>query len=142
MDRGRDGVELPTRKKVKKRDRGARVSSFFWIQCMVRDDGARTLLFDLDNVTQRIGAERVYSPNAIRLTGIYHNLLRRWAEVQCCNLFRHQICGSRLISMRRTTMVAPCLGKGPHRNGSRFFNIDSFSMNSLGDLGISKKRFA
>jgi PKHD-type hydroxylase len=61
--------------------RGARVSSFFWIQSMVRDDGARTLLFDLDNVTQRITAEQIDSPNAIRLTGIYHNLLRRWAEV-------------------------------------------------------------
>jgi PKHD-type hydroxylase len=61
--------------------RGARVSSFFWIQSMVRDDGARTLLFDLDNVTQRVAAEQIDSPNAIRLTGIYHNLLRRWAEV-------------------------------------------------------------
>jgi PKHD-type hydroxylase len=61
--------------------RGARVSSLFWIQSMVRDDGARTLLFDLDNVTQRITAEQIDSPNAIRLTGIYHNLLRRWAEV-------------------------------------------------------------
>jgi len=61
--------------------RGARVSSFFWIQSMVRDDGERTLLFDLDNVTQRITAEGPNSPNAVRLTGIYHNLLRRWAEV-------------------------------------------------------------
>jgi len=61
--------------------RGARVSSFFWIQSMVRDDGERTLLFDLDNVTQRITAEEPNSPNALRLTGIYHNLLRRWAEV-------------------------------------------------------------
>jgi PKHD-type hydroxylase len=60
---------------------GARVSSFFWIQSMVRDDGARTLLFDLDNVTQRISAEQPNSPNAVKLTGIYHNLLRRWAEV-------------------------------------------------------------
>lgn len=61
--------------------RGARVSSFFWIQSMVRDDAARTLLFDLDNVAQRIASEQIDSPNAIRLTGIYHNLLRRWAEV-------------------------------------------------------------
>jgi PKHD-type hydroxylase len=60
---------------------GARVSSFFWIQSMIRDDGARTLLFDLDNVTQRVAAEQIDSPNAIRLTEIYHNLLRRWAEV-------------------------------------------------------------
>ncbi len=61
--------------------RGARVSSFFWIQSMIRDDGARTLLFDLDNVTQRVSAEQPNSPNAVKLTGIYHNLLRRWAEV-------------------------------------------------------------
>ena len=61
--------------------RGARVSSFFWIQSMVRDDGARTLLFDLDNVTQHIAAGDLNSPNAVKLTGIYHNLLRRWAEV-------------------------------------------------------------
>ncbi len=61
--------------------RGARVSSFFWIQSMVRDDSARTLLFDLDNVIQQISAGDVNSPNAVKLTGIYHNLLRRWAEV-------------------------------------------------------------
>src|ERR1700733_842659 len=61
--------------------RGARVSSFFWIQSMVRDDGARTLLFDLDNVTQHLTAEQPNGPNAVKLTGIYHNLLRRWAEV-------------------------------------------------------------
>jgi PKHD-type hydroxylase len=61
--------------------RGARVSSFFWIQSMVRDDSARTLLFDLDNVAQRISAGDPNSTNAVKLTGIYHNLLRRWAEV-------------------------------------------------------------
>jgi PKHD-type hydroxylase len=61
--------------------RGARVSSFFWIQSMVRDDGARTLLFDLDGVTQRISGEQPNSQNAVQLTGIYHNLLRRWAEL-------------------------------------------------------------
>jgi PKHD-type hydroxylase len=61
--------------------RGARISSFFWIQSMIRDDGDRTLLFDLDNVTQRISAEQPNSPNAVKLTGVYHNLLRRWAEV-------------------------------------------------------------
>src|SRR6185437_5714266 len=61
--------------------RGARTSSFFWIQSMVRDDGERTLLFDLDNVAQRISTGDPNSPNAVKLTGIYHNLLRRWAEV-------------------------------------------------------------
>lgn len=61
--------------------RGARVASFFWIQSMVRDDGARTLLFDLDSSIQRLGAETRDHPVAVQLTGVYHNLLRRWAEV-------------------------------------------------------------
>jgi PKHD-type hydroxylase len=67
--------------KVNPVTRGSRVSSFFWIQSMIRDDGERTLLFDLDNVTQRLTAEQPNGPNAVKLTGIYHNLLRRWAEV-------------------------------------------------------------
>jgi PKHD-type hydroxylase len=61
--------------------RGARVCSFFWLQSMVRDDGKRTLLFDLDTATQRISADAPMHPSAIQLTGIYHNLLRRWAEI-------------------------------------------------------------
>jgi PKHD-type hydroxylase len=48
---------------------------------MVRDDGARTLLFDLDSATQRVSSETANSALAVKLTGIYHNLLRRWAEV-------------------------------------------------------------
>lgn len=61
--------------------RGARIASFFWIQSMVRDDGCRTILFDLDTSIQRIAAEAPNHPSAIQLTGVYHNLLRRWAEV-------------------------------------------------------------
>ena len=60
---------------------GARVASFFWIQSMVRDDGERTLLFDLDTSIQRLAAESPDHPSVIQLTGVYHNLLRRWAEV-------------------------------------------------------------
>lgn len=60
---------------------GARVASFFWIQSMVRDDGERTLLFDLDMAIQRIGGEAPDHPSVIQLTSVYHNLLRRWAEV-------------------------------------------------------------
>ena len=61
--------------------RGARVASFFWIQSMVRDDGQRTLLFDLDTAIQRVTQELADQPAAVQLTGVYHNLLRRWAEV-------------------------------------------------------------
>jgi PKHD-type hydroxylase len=61
--------------------RGARVASFFWIQSMVRDDAERSMLFDLDVSIQRINQENVSHPSAIQLTGLYHNLLRRWAEL-------------------------------------------------------------
>jgi PKHD-type hydroxylase len=48
---------------------------------MVRDDGARQTLFDLDSAIQTISADRGHDdPAIIRLTGVYHNLLRRWAE--------------------------------------------------------------
>lgn len=61
--------------------RGARLASFFWIQSMVRDDGERTLLFDLDTAIQRINNDQPDHPAAVQLTGVYHNLLRRWADV-------------------------------------------------------------
>nr|WP_298728790.1 Fe2+-dependent dioxygenase [uncultured Steroidobacter sp.] len=60
--------------------RGARLASFFWIQSMVRDDGERTLLFDLDLAIQRLGGDAPDHPSVVQLTGIYHNLLRRWAD--------------------------------------------------------------
>ena len=61
--------------------RGARVASFFWIQSMVRDDGERTLLFDLDMSIQRLVQDSPNHPSAVQLTNVYHNLLRRWADV-------------------------------------------------------------
>lgn len=61
--------------------RGARLASFFWIQSMVRDDGERTLLFELDQAIQRLAGEAPDHPSVLQLTGVYHNLLRRWAEV-------------------------------------------------------------
>ncbi len=61
--------------------RGTRLASFFWIQSMVRDDGERTLLFDLDTAIQAVGRELPDHPSAVQLTGVYHNLLRRWADL-------------------------------------------------------------
>ena len=62
--------------------RGCRLASFFWIQSMVRDDGARRILFDLDSAIQAIAADRGQAdPAIIQLTGVYHNLMRRWADV-------------------------------------------------------------
>jgi len=62
--------------------RGARRASFFWIQSMVRDLSARTMLFDLDRSIQELTATAgPDAPALVRLTGLYHNLLRRWAEL-------------------------------------------------------------
>lgn len=61
--------------------RGARVCSFFWIQSMIRDDGQRSLLFDLDLAIQRLSRDHPEHPSAVQLTGVYHNLLRQWAEM-------------------------------------------------------------
>jgi PKHD-type hydroxylase len=61
--------------------RGRRIASFFWIQSMIRDDGKRTLLFDLDMAIQRLNQDLPDHPSAVQLTNVYHNLLRRWAEM-------------------------------------------------------------
>jgi PKHD-type hydroxylase len=66
--------------KVEAITRGARIASFFWVQSMLRDDSERALLFDLDSAIQRLSAARPDDPTLVQLTGVYHNLLRRWAE--------------------------------------------------------------
>lgn len=61
--------------------KGARIASFFWIQSMVRDDTRRALLFDMDVAIQRLNRDLPQHPSAVQLTGVYHNLLRQWAEI-------------------------------------------------------------
>src|SRR5215204_2437039 len=51
--------------------RGARISSFFWLQSMIRDDGKRALLFDLDTSIQRLTADAPDHPAVVQLTGVY-----------------------------------------------------------------------
>ncbi|WP_432770680.1 MAG: Fe2+-dependent dioxygenase [Sphingopyxis sp.] len=61
--------------------RGRRVASFFWLQSMIRDAEARRNLFDLDRAVQRLTGELGGKDRSvIELTGVYHNLLRRWAD--------------------------------------------------------------
>lgn len=60
--------------------RGERLASFFWIQSMVRDEAQRRLLFDLDVSIQELTVAAPDDEALVRLTGVYHNLLRRWAE--------------------------------------------------------------
>ncbi|WP_417356246.1 Fe2+-dependent dioxygenase [Gallaecimonas pentaromativorans] len=58
--------------------RGVRTSAFMWLQSMVRDEGQRRLLYQLDNSIQRLAGEQ--HGEVTELTGIYHNLIRRWAD--------------------------------------------------------------
>ncbi len=60
--------------------RGVRLASFFWVQSMVRDASQRALLFDLDTAIMQLNQEVPESPSLVMLTGVYHNLLRQWAE--------------------------------------------------------------
>lgn len=61
--------------------RGVRTASFLWLQSMVRDDGERRTLFELDEAIQSVAASNGQGdPAVVKLTGIYHNLLRRWAD--------------------------------------------------------------
>ena len=61
--------------------RGERVSCFFWLQSLVADHAARELLYDLDQSVQALTAERGKADREVlRLTALYHNLVRRWAE--------------------------------------------------------------
>ncbi len=61
--------------------RGTRLCAFFWLQSMIRDTERRRLLFDMDIAIQRFGADMATHPSVIQLTGVYHNLLRQWAEM-------------------------------------------------------------
>jgi len=67
--------------KVESITRGERMASFFWIQSMVRGDSERALLFDMDLAIQRLNRDTPDHPSLVQLTGVYHNLLRRWAEI-------------------------------------------------------------
>ena len=61
--------------------RGERVCAFFWIQSMVRDDGQRRLMFELDVSIRRLTQDVPDHTALVQLTGVYHNLLRQWTEV-------------------------------------------------------------
>jgi PKHD-type hydroxylase len=61
--------------------RGARLASFFWVQSLVQDDAERTLLFEMDQSVQALGAiHGTNDPEVLRLTGLYHNLVRKWGK--------------------------------------------------------------
>jgi PKHD-type hydroxylase len=67
--------------KVEAIARGERCACFFWIQSMVRDEGERTLLFNLDLAIQKLNQDHPSHAAAVELVGVYHNLLRKWAEL-------------------------------------------------------------
>ena len=60
--------------------RGTRIASFFWIQSLLREDAQRRLMFDLDVSIRTLTRDLPEHPSLVQLTGVYHNLLRRWSE--------------------------------------------------------------
>jgi len=61
--------------------RGTRLCSFFWLQSLIRDDQRRSMMFDMDMAIQRLAVDTPNHPSLVSLTGVYHNLLRQWAEM-------------------------------------------------------------
>lgn len=88
---GTRGVKLPagdmvlypatSLHRVEKVTRGARLAAFFWVQSIVKDDGERRLLFDIDRAVVGLGSEVPDHPALTALTGVYHNLVRKWGAV-------------------------------------------------------------
>ncbi|MBI6922880.1 MULTISPECIES: Fe2+-dependent dioxygenase [Pseudomonas] len=60
--------------------RGERLAAFFWIESLVREDSQRSLLLDMDVAIQRLTAQGADAGSLLELTGVYHNLLRRWGD--------------------------------------------------------------
>lgn len=60
--------------------RGERLASFFWIESLVREDSQRQMLLDMDVAIQRLTAQGADDQSLLELTGVYHNLLRRWSD--------------------------------------------------------------
>ena len=60
--------------------KGRRLASFFWLQSMVASDEKRSILFDMDMAIQSLRTKVQDSPEIVQLTGVYHNLLRQWAQ--------------------------------------------------------------
>ena len=87
---GAHGVKLPagdlllysatSRHHVTRVTRASRWSSFFWVQSMIRDEAARTILFELDTAIQGLRGRHGDEEEIVALTGLYHNLVRRWAD--------------------------------------------------------------
>jgi len=60
--------------------RGERLAAFFWIESLVREDSQRSLLLDMDVAIQRLTGQGADQGSLLELTGVYHNLLRRWGD--------------------------------------------------------------
>lgn len=60
--------------------RGERLAAFFWIQSMVRSGEQRALLFQLDNALRALGRDVSDHPSLVEMMGVYHNLIRQWAD--------------------------------------------------------------
>ena len=61
--------------------RGVRLASFFWVQSLVREEGRRRMLYELDRTVQSLGRELPGHASLVELTALYHNLVREWSDL-------------------------------------------------------------
>ena len=62
--------------------RGSRLAVVMWMQSMLRDDGKRQVLYDLDVALGNLRRRGLAGePEMVMLTGVYHNLMRQWIEM-------------------------------------------------------------
>ena len=61
--------------------KGERLASFFWSQSMVRHAHKRAMLWELDQSIQEVASTDPSSPALANLSGVYHNLVREWADI-------------------------------------------------------------
>lgn len=66
--------------KVNPVTRGTRFASFLWTQSMVREAHKRSILWELDQSIQKLAQLNSDPEDLARLSGVYHNLIREWAQ--------------------------------------------------------------
>ncbi len=78
-----DAVMYPasSRHRVTEVTRGERLVAVTWVQSLVRDPAKRELLYELNQVRERLLKEAPEAEDTTRINAVYVNLVRMWSEL-------------------------------------------------------------
>ncbi|MBI3574087.1 MAG: Fe2+-dependent dioxygenase [Gammaproteobacteria bacterium] len=78
-----DAVMYPasSRHRVAEVTRGERLVAVTWVQSLVRDPAKRELLYELNQVRERLLKEAPEAEDTTRINAVYVNLVRMWSEL-------------------------------------------------------------